>query len=207
VGDWRDLKLTLTLNAAGPLYLNLPQVGTLALPNVGASGQPVIFHWELPSHPDAGGSVLAGSVAGLESLPPDMPLFAGSAHSPYRLFWKLIYEKYVKECKAGPDPGTGLFECKTEGKLLEDDGHWEYKWDKRSKGGEITPTMLQELPPNLAADLNGDGVPEAFWNHRVIIRRMDEGGQVDNPQWAASWSWGGTVFWAVREGQGQIGWP
>jgi hypothetical protein len=36
---------------------------------------------------------------------------------------------------------------------------------------------------------------------------MDEAGQVDNPAWAAAWNWGGAVFWAVREGQGQIGRP
>jgi hypothetical protein len=36
---------------------------------------------------------------------------------------------------------------------------------------------------------------------------MDEANQVDNPAWAASWNWGGAVYWAVREGQGQIGWP
>jgi hypothetical protein len=207
VGDWRGLKLTLTLRPAGPMFFSMPQVGTLALPDVGAAGSPSIVQWELPSHPEAGGSVLAGSVSGLGELPPDMPLFAGAASSPYRLFWRLTYERYKRDCAPGPDPDAGDYDCKTHKGLPEDDGHWEYAWEGRSDGGEITPRLVQGLPPSLAADLNGDGVPDAYWNRIVTIRRMDEGGRVDNPQWAASWNWGGAVYWAVREGQGQIGWP
>ena len=207
VGDWRDLRLTLTLRPAGPLFFAMPQVGTLALPDVGVHGQPSLIQWELPSHPEAGGSVLAGSVSGLGELPADMPLFAGSAYSPYRLFWRLTYERYTRDCEPGPAPGTGQFRCKTRNSLPENDGHWEYEWDDRSDGGEILPRLVPGLPPNLAADLNGDGIPDAYWNHNLTIRRMDEGNRVDNPAWTASWNWGGAVYWAVREGQGQVGWP
>lgn len=207
LGDWRDLKLTLTLNPAGPMFFTMPQIGTLALPDVGTAGPASLIEWELPSHPESGGSVLAGSVAGLDGLPPDMPLFVGSAYSPYRLFWRLAYERYTRDCEAGPNPDTGQFRCKTRRSRPENDGHWEYAWDGRSDGGEIVPRMVPGLPPNLSADLNRDGVPDAYWNHQVTIRRMDTGGRVDNPQWASSWNWGGTVYWAVREGQGQIGWP
>jgi hypothetical protein len=189
------------------MFFAMPQIGTLALPDVGADGQPSLIQWELPSHPEAGGSVLAGSVAGLGELPADMPLFAGSAYSPYRLFWHLTYERYTRDCEPGPDPGTGQFRCKTRSSLPENDGHWEYEWDGRRDGGEILPRMVAGLPPSLAADLNGDGVPDAYWNHNLTIRRMDEGNRVDNPAWAASWHWGGAVYWAVREGQGQVGWP
>jgi len=207
VGDWRDLRLTLTLRPAGPMFFQMPQIGTLALPDVGAAGQPALLQWELPSHPEAGGSVLAGRVPGLGELPADIPLFAGAAYSPYRLFWRLTYERYTRDCEPGPDPGTGQFRCKTRHSLPENDGHWEYEWDGRRDGGEILPRMIAGLPPNLAADLNGDGVPDAYWNHNLTIRRMDEGNRVDNPAWAASWNWGGAVYWAVREGQGQVGWP
>jgi hypothetical protein len=207
LGDWRDLRLTLTLRPAGPMFFAMPQLGTLVLSDVGATGPASLHQWELPSHPEAGGSVLAGNVAGLEELPVDIPLFQGSANSPYRLFWRLTYERYTRDCEAGLDPETGQFHCKTRNSLLENDGHWEYEWDRRSDGGEITPNLVSGLPPNLAADLNGDGVPDAFWNHQVTIRRMDEVGRVDNPQWAGSWNWGGAVYWAVREGQGQVGWP
>ena len=207
VGDWRDLRLTLSLRPAGPMFFSMPQIGTLALPDVGADGQPSLIQWELPSHPEAGGSVLAGSVSGLGELPADIPLFAGSAYSPYRLFWRLTYERYTRDCEPGPDPGTGQFRCKTRNSLPENDGHWAYEWDGRSDGGEILPRMIAGLPPNLAADLNGDGVPDAYWNHNLTIRRMDDGNRVDNPEWAASWNWGGAIYWAVREGQGQVGWP
>jgi hypothetical protein len=36
---------------------------------------------------------------------------------------------------------------------------------------------------------------------------MDDSGSVDNPTYRRSWNWGGLIYWAVREGQGQIGWP
>lgn len=208
VGDWRDVRLTLRLAPATPIiFFTMPQIGTLALPDVGPNGAPIVFQFELPSHPEAGGSVLAGGVQGLGELPADIPLFSGSATSAYRLFWSLSYEKYVKDCRPGPDPVSGTFTCKTKNSEPVDDGHWEYEWDRRGQGGEITPEMVIGLPPGMAADLDGDGSPDAYWNSRVTIRRMDDAGRIDNPLWQASWSWGGAVYWAVREGQGQIGWP
>jgi hypothetical protein len=207
LGDWREVTLTLELIPAGPLYLTLPQVGSLALADVGPAGPPTDFHWELPSHPAAGGGPLAGAIPGLGELPPEMPLYAGSAHSPYRLFWSLSYEGYMRECHEGPHPVNGEYECETGSDPGVEDGHWEYRWDDRGQGGEITPQTVEGLPPELAADLNGDGIMDAYWNRNLTIRRMDEAGQVGNPAWAASWNWGGAVYWAVREGQGQIGWP
>jgi hypothetical protein len=210
VGDWQNLRLTLTLRPAGPLFLTLPHIGDLVLPPTSNTAQPLIFQWEVPSHPEVGGSVLAGSVSGLGELPADMPLFTGSALSPYRLFWRLTYQEYerYRECEPGPR-SNGEFQCKTDRILLEDDGHWEYyyEWENRSMGGEIHPSQVAGLPPELAADLNGDGTPDAYWNSNVTIRRMDEANRVDNPLWAASWNWGGAIYWGVREGQGQIGWP
>ena len=41
----------------------------------------------------------------------------------------------------------------------------------------------------------------------MTVRRMEESAGVDNPQWAASWNWGGSVYWAVREAQVQVGSP
>jgi hypothetical protein len=207
VGDWRDLKLTLTLRPAGPMFFSMPQIGTLVLPDVGPNGPPAVVQWEKPSHPEAGGYVLAGSVAGLDELPGEMPLFLGSALTPYRLPWQLSYERYARDCTPGPDPTTGRLHCKTHSRLAEHDGHWEYSWEHRSQTGEITPQMVPGLAPNLGADLNGDGRPDAFWNTNLTIRRMDDQDRVDNPEWAASWNWGGAVYWAVREGQGQVGWP
>lgn len=208
VGDWQDVVLTLQLSPATPiLFFTMPQIGTLALPDVGSDGQPTLFQFELPSHPEAGGNVLAGSVGGLGELSPDMPLFTGSATSAYRLFWSLLYEAYDKDCQAGPDPASGTYNCKTSNSEPLDDGHWEYEWEDQSMGGEITPNMVIGLPPELAADLNGDGIPDAYWNSQVTIRRMDDNNSVTNPAWQGTWSWGGVVYWAVREGQGQIGGP
>jgi len=218
-GDWKDLTLTLDLMSAGPMFLSLPQIGDLALPPVGDVGQPFLFEWEIPSHPAAGGSVLAGDVPGLaelpdEILPGDIPLFVGQARSPYRLFWRLTYEEYVErereECVAGPD-SEGAFDCSTDSGGSENDGHTEavtyHEWEAHQEGGEVQPAMVQGLPSGLAADLDRDGTPDAYWNNNLTIRRMDDAGRVDNPQWAASWNWGGVVYWAVREAQGQIGWP
>jgi len=66
---------------------------------------------------------------------------------------------------------------------------------------------VQGLPPSLAADLDGNGVPDAYWNSNLTLRRMDDYDRVGTPLWGRSWNWGGTIYWGVREGQAQIGWP
>ena len=218
-GDWRDLTLTLDLAPAGPMFVSLPHIGELTLPPIGEDGLPFIFQWEVPSHPDAGATALAGEVPGLaglpeEVMPADMPLFVGQGRSPYRLFWSLNYEEYLEKrrdvCEAGPNE-AGVFECRTDAQLPAADGHWEtvtyYEWEAQRRGGEVQPAMVRGLPEDLAADLNRDGTPDAYWNRNLTLRRMDEVGRVDDPQWAASWNWGGSVYWAVREAQGQVGYP
>jgi hypothetical protein len=66
---------------------------------------------------------------------------------------------------------------------------------------------VQNLPASVMADLNNDGTPDAYWDNNLTLRRMDDAGSVTNPRYQHSWNWGGTIYWAVREGQGQIGWP
>jgi hypothetical protein len=56
---------------------------------------------------------------------------------PYRLFWSAQYEVCGQNCSA-------VF---TEGEFLPDD--------------------IEDLSPSLAADINFNGVPAAFWNTRV----------------------------------------
>ena len=150
VGDWQNLRLTLSLRPAGPMYAYLPQIGSLILPPGSATSLPREIKWELPSHPAAGGTTLAGDVAGLGELPADMPLFVGYGRAPYRLFWRLTYEEYVsyKECEPGPR-ANGVYQCRLHGYSTEDDGHWEryYEWRNRSRGGEIHPSQVQGLPP------------------------------------------------------------
>ena len=82
-----------------------------------------------------------------------------------------------------------------------------YEWQRHSSAGEIHPLDVQNTPAALMADINDDGTPEAFWDNNLTLRRMDESGSVSNPQYQRSWNWGGIIYWAVREGQGQIGWP
>ncbi|HUF37156.1 MAG TPA: hypothetical protein VMN57_01425 [Anaerolineales bacterium] len=203
LGDWREVRLTLRLVPAAPLlFFTMPTIGTLALPDVGANGLPVTIEFTLPSHPEAGADVLAGSI-GLHELPADLPVFSGSAVTAYRLFWSLRFEEYERDCRPGPDPFTGGLYCRTSNQADADDGHWEYDWEDRGMGGEITPQMVVGLPPGMAADLDGDGSPDAYWNRKVTIRRMDNDGSVTG----GVWNWSGAVYWAVREGQGQIGWP
>jgi hypothetical protein len=204
-GDWQNLRLTLTLRPAGMLYVSLPHIGDFVLPDQGATGTPMIFEWEVPSHPAAGGGPLAGSVGGLDELPGDMPLFVGNGRAPYRLFWELRYQEYtaIRGCVAGPGDGGG-YNCGGG------TGHREivgYEWRMQSSGGEIPPSAVQNLPASVMADLNNDGTPDAYWDNNLTLRRMDDAGRVDNPRYQHSWNWGGTIYWAVREGQGQIGWP
>jgi hypothetical protein len=205
VGDWRDLRLILSLRPAGLLSIELPRIGTLDLPDQGPSGMPRLIQWEVPSHSAAGGGPLAGTIRGLDELPADLPVFVGQGRAPYRLYWEVRYESYdaIRECLSGPD-GQGNFDC--DGKQ----GHTEivgYGWRRHSSGGEIPPTAVQGLPAALMADLNGDGRPEAYWDNNLTLRRMDDNNRIDNPRYARSWNWGGWIYWAVREGQGQIGWP
>lgn len=204
-GDWSNITLTLTLNPAGQMVVTLPLVGSFILPDQGATGTPRTIQWEVPSHPSVGAGPLAGSVAGLGELPGDLPLFVGSGRSPYRLFWRLSWQQYegIEECVAGPN-ANGVYNCDNG------TGHraiTRYEWQHRSQGGEIPPSAVQGLPAALAADLNGDGSPEAYWNNNLTLRRMDDANRVDNPTYRRSWNWGGIIYWGVREGQGQIGWP
>ena len=204
-GDWSNITLTLTLNPSGQMYVTLPLVGSFILPDQGATGTPRTIQWEVPSHPSVGAGPLAGSVAGLGELPGDLPLFVGSGRSPYRLFWRLSWQQYegIEECVAGPN-ANGVYNCDNG------TGHraiTSYEWQHRSQGGEIPPSSVQGLPAALAADLNGDGSPEAYWNNNLTLRRMDDANRVDNPTYRRSWNWGGIIYWGVREGQGQIGWP
>jgi len=202
-GDWRNLRLTLTLNPAGPMFFTMPHIGELLLEPVGPTGSPEIFRWGLPSHPAAGGGPLAGSV-GLNELPGDMPLFVGEAKSPYRLFWRFTYEEAVAimDCVSGSN-GDGGYDCDGGS------GHMEMvgiEWAGRSMGGEIQPEDVP-VPASMKADLDHNGDPDAFWNRLVTIRRMDDNNSIAG-RWAASYSFGGgVVYWGVREGQAQIGWP
>lgn len=207
LGDWKDVRLTLTLKPASPImFFRMPTLGTFALPDVGPEGAPQLLIFEKPSHPSAGANTTAGDI-GLAELPSDFPLFAGSAKTVYRLVWRLSFDKYIRDCISGPDPGLGSATCKVRPSSAVNDGHWANLWVDRSRSGEITPQMVADLPDVMAADLDGDGVPDAYWNRRVTVRRMDAQNRIDHPDWAGTWQWGGSVFWGVREGQGQIAWP
>lgn len=201
VGDWQNLRLTLTLQPAGPMFVTLPLIGDLILSN----GASQTIQWEVPSHPAVGATTLAGSVSGLDELPADMPLFVGKGRAPYKLFWELRYQEYeaIKECISGPN-ANGNYNCGSG------TGHKEitgYEWKNHSSGGEIPPSAVANLPAALMADVNNDGAPDAYWDNNLTLRRMDNSGSISNPQYQRSWNWGGGIYWAVREGQGQIGWP
>ena len=213
-GDWRNLVFTISLQPIGPMQLTLPNIGTLVLLPTSDTSAPTLFQWEVPSHPAAGGSVLAGDVTGLDELPADIPAFVGRAGSPYLLFWSLTYEEYVSHdetyCEFGPSD-EGVYECRTDPSYAYNNGHWDeypvYEWEDRSQSGIIYPWQVADLPEGIAVDLNNDGTPDAYWNSNVTIRRMDDNDRVTGHEWERSWNWGGLIYWAVREGQGQIGWP
>lgn len=198
-GDWRDIRLTLTFRpAAGAATVSLPHIGELSLP---LGGNPMLFYWDLPSHPEAGGGPLAGSV-GLDELPADFPLYEGYARAPYRLFWELRYQEWASHCEVG---GSGALNCGRD-EFGNFTGHREWDWEGRSSGGEIPPSAVQGLPASMMADLDHNGAADAYWDRFVQIRRMDNANRIDNPLWARTYSWGRVFYWGVREGQGQIGW-
>jgi hypothetical protein len=201
VGDWRNLRLILTLRPAGPMFVTLPHIGDLMLP----TGAMQSVQWDVPSHPTVGASMLAGSAGGLDELPGDMPLFVGNGRAPYKLYWELRYQEYeaIEGCLPGPN-GNGNYNC---GGGTGHRGIAGFEWRTFSSGGEIQPSAVADLPAASMADLNNDGTPDAYWDNNLTLRRMDEGGSISNPQYQRSWNWGGIIYWAVREGQGQIGWP
>lgn len=212
VGDWRDLTLTLTLRPANDfVVVNLPNLDPMTVRLTSPTSPPDIFHWEVPSHPAAGGGPLAGTIPGLDELPADMPVFVGSARSPYRLFWQLTYEvrDSQRTCVPGRNVSTWTYECAVDGGIGTWDGHYkvEYGWSGYSQGGEVHPYQVVNLPANLLADSNGDGVIDAYWNYNLVLQRMNDNDRTNDPVYARSWNWNGTIYWGVREGQGQIGYP
>ena len=89
--------------------------------------------------------------------------------------------------------------------------YWNVSFDKDgdhySFDGELLPQDVTDLPKGMVADLNGDGTGDEYWDPNFVISRMDENNRTDNPLYERHWSYGELLPWAVREGQGQIGWP
>lgn len=56
---------------------------------------------------------------------------------PYRLFWNAVYETCSEDCST---------------------------FDEK---GEFLPADIEDLPPSLAADIDFNGVPVAFWNANI----------------------------------------
>lgn len=140
-------------------------------------GQTIYFKYEVPSHPVVGGDDLASAVGQLQELPGDMPLFRNMVAFPFELY------------------------CRAE--LLYWDG---LAWRPYSITKKINPNDVAGMPDFYKLDTNGDGVADAFGGGTTILR-MNDAGSTSDPVWRHSYSWGSVFFWAVREGQGQIGWP
>jgi hypothetical protein len=202
-GDWRDVTLRLDIKpAASWADVHLENIGTIRMP----IGVLHTFQWHLPSHPAAGGGPTAGAVGQLEELPGDTPLYSNWTRAPYMVYCTLEYYEWESACEAGPDAG-GSTNCRKDANGNYT-GHKEWGWKHHGQTIAITPDMAKSVAPGLLADLNGDGKPDAYWGRTTFVRRMDDAGNVNNPDWAHSYSWPGPYwYWAVREGQGQVGWP
>jgi hypothetical protein len=169
---------------------------------VPSNGSTKTFEWQVASHPAVGANKTAGGVGQLGEIPSDITLFQGSSMTTYRLYYSLKYEEYSEhnECldSATPVPNVppaippGSYQCKNQ-RLVG-------IWNGKSESGEIQPNQVVNLP----ASMNGGSV---YNDWTVVIRRMDENGNVNNPAYAHQYSWGTVFYFGVREGQGQIGWP
>jgi len=227
-GDQKNITLTFTLRpfpAMLYMQLHLPRAGyyqgegkrcaeveNFMLPLQSDPSPPkTVGCWNVPSHPAAGAGPLAGGISGLDELASDMPLFVGWARVPYMAEWHMAYEQWEvvdRNCVLGPARydanGNPVYECKAQGSAWNN-GHWEdvYDWKLHTDGGAIDPEAVTGLPDYLKADINGDGRADAFWNYDTLIRRMNEAWSVNDPVYKRSWSWGGRVYIAVREGQTQ----
>ena len=203
-GDWRDIVLRLEIKP-------LTDWADVYLENIGLIRMPIgrlhTFQWNLPSHPAAGGGPLAGQVGQLDELPPDTPLYSNWTRAPYMVYCTLEYYQWESSCESGTDE-NGVADCgrNSYGYFT---GHREWGWKRHSQTIPIPPTAAGvDVPESFLADLNGDGVPDAYWGRTTFVHRMDDAGRIDNPTWAHSYSWPGPYwYWAVREAQGQVGWP
>ncbi len=203
-GDWSNVRLRLDVQPVTDWAdVFLENIGLIRMP----IGRLHTFQWNLPSHPAAGGNDLSGVVGQLEELEPDVPLYANWTRAPYIVYCTIEYYEWGSSCVDGPD-GAGTTNCRWNESLGAYTGHREWGWEHNSHTVPVPPTAANvELPPNRLADLNGDGVPDAYWGGTTTVRRMDDAGRVDNPEWAHTYSWGYWWYWGVREAQGQIGWP
>jgi|GEM_PF-462624 len=202
-GDWKDVTLRLEIKP-------LADWADVFLENIGLIrmrlGELHTFQWNLPSHPAAGGGPLSGQVGQLEELEPDVPLYTNWTRAPYMVYCTISYYEWKSTCVSGAGD-NGQLNCRKDsnGNFT---GHREWGWKRSSNTTPITPAMaVNQVPAGMVADLNGDGTPDAYWGRLSFVRRMDDNGNVNNPEWAHSYSWGLVWYWGVREGQGQIGWP
>ena len=202
-GDWRDVTLRLEIKpVADWADVFLENIGLIRM----RLGELHTFQWNLPSHPAAGGGPLSGQVGQLEELEPDVPLYTNWTRAPYIVYCTISYYEWKSTCVGGAGD-NGELNCRKDsnGNFT---GHREWGWKRGSKTTVITPDMaINQVPAGMLADLNGDGKPDAYWGRLSFIRRMDDAGNVNNPEWAHSYSWGPVWYWAAREAQGQIGWP
>ena len=203
VGDWKDVTLRLEIKpVADWADVFLENIGLIRM----RLGELHTFQWNLPSHPAAGGGPLSGQVGQLEELEPDVPLYTNWTRAPYMVYCTISYYEW-KSAYVGGAGDNGELNCRKDsnGNFT---GHREWGWKRGSKTTVITPDMaINQVPAGMLADLNGDGKPDAYWGRLSFIRRMDDNGNVNNPEWAHSYSWGPVWYWAAREAQGQIGWP
>ena len=199
-GDWRNITLTLTLypKLTSPPQVYLEHFGWITVP----IGQLYTFSWPLPSHPAAGGGPTAGAVGQLPELPQDMPLYTNYARAAYLLQCQLDWQELKQICVSGPD-SNGNYGCSYLGTY----GHKQNEWISHSLVHNIPPAEVKNLPPAEAADTNGDGIPDAYWDLGVVIRRMNNAGSISDPVYAHSYSWSDVFYWAAREAQGQITFP
>jgi hypothetical protein len=199
-GDWRNITLTLTFRPTGtPVTVNLALLQPFTVASTGGTRT---FEWQVASHPAVGATNTAGAVGQLSEIPSDMTLFQGNSMTTYRLYYSLTYEEYSEhyECQDLATPIPPNPPATPPGPYICINQTLVGAWNGKSESGELLPSQVVNLP----ASMNGGSV---YNDWTVVIRRMDESGNVNNPAYAHQYSWGSVFYIGVREGQGQVGWP
>jgi hypothetical protein len=106
------------------------------------------------------------------------------ARATYLLECQIDWQQLQQLCTPGPD-ANGSYGCS----WLGTNGQKVNEWILYSLVQNIPPTEVKNLQPAEAADTNGDGIPDAYWDLGIVIRGMNNAVSISDLVYAHNYSW------------------